>query len=109
MLPIFDGLTDLFWDNKIDMLRNLSLSSCSSQAKYALAYKDFDIDGDYNVPCSSMLYNLAMPKWLRKVDNYKKQDIKAGRDISNMYPRRISHGLACNSPKVIIFATGNVR
>jgi hypothetical protein len=83
MLPILDGLTDLFWDSKIDMLRNLSLSSCSSQAKYALAYKDFDIDGDYNVPCSSMLYNLTMPKWLRKVDNYKKQDLIAGRDISN--------------------------
>jgi hypothetical protein len=38
MLPIIDGLTNLFWENNIDMLHNLSLSSCSSQAKYALAY-----------------------------------------------------------------------
>jgi hypothetical protein len=83
ILPILVGLTDLFWDNKIDMLRNVSLSSCSSQAKYTLAYKDFDIDGDSNVPCWSMLYNLTMPKWPSKVDNYKKQDLKAGRDISN--------------------------
>jgi hypothetical protein len=39
MIPIIEGLIDLFWENKIDMLQNLSLSSCSNQTKYALHLK----------------------------------------------------------------------
>jgi hypothetical protein len=83
MLPIIDGLTDLFWENKIDMLHNLSLSSCSSQTKYALAYKDFNINADYSVPSGKIPYNLTMAKWLKKVDGYRKQDFKAKRDTKN--------------------------
>jgi hypothetical protein len=94
MLPIIDGLTNLFWENKIDMLHNLSLSSCSSQAKYALAYKDFDINQDYNVPCGNILYNLTMPKWLTKCENYKKQDQKANRDTSKNVSKK-DYAWAC--------------
>jgi hypothetical protein len=29
------------------MLRNISLSSCADQVKFAMAYKDFNINSDY--------------------------------------------------------------
>jgi hypothetical protein len=47
MLPIIDAHIKLYNEFHVDMLRNLSLSSCSLQVKYALTIKDFDINGDY--------------------------------------------------------------
>jgi HEPN domain-containing protein len=79
MIPIIEGLIDLFWENKVDMLQNLSLSSCSNQTKYALAFRDFNIDEDYNVP-TGFGFNLTENKWKRKVDSYRTQDERAGRD-----------------------------
>jgi hypothetical protein len=81
MTPIVDGLIDLFWENKIDMLHNLSLSSCASQAKYALAYKEFHINQDYNPP-AQRVFKLTKKSWLNKVENYRQQDEKAPRDTS---------------------------
>jgi hypothetical protein len=40
MLPIIDNLVNMFAENKIDMLMNLSLSSAASQMKYAMCYED---------------------------------------------------------------------
>jgi hypothetical protein len=39
----------LEWYNtqNIDMLRNISLSTCADQVKFAMAYKDFNINFDY--------------------------------------------------------------
>jgi hypothetical protein len=90
MTPIVDGLIDLFWENKIDMLHNLSLSSCVSQAKYALAYKDFDINQDYNPP-AQRVYKLTEKSWLNKVENYRQQDEKAKRDTSKNVSKNDYH------------------
>jgi hypothetical protein len=79
MIPIIEGFIALFWENKIDMLQNLSLSSCSNQTKYSLAFQDFNIDEDYNVP-TGFGFNLTEEKWKRKVDSYRTQDERAGRD-----------------------------
>jgi hypothetical protein len=49
MIPIIEGLSKMFASNDIDMLRNLSLSSNSNQAKYGLAYKDFNMNEDYSL------------------------------------------------------------
>jgi hypothetical protein len=99
MTPIVDGLIGLFWENKIDMLHNLSLSSCASQAKYALAYKDFRIDEDYNPP-AQRVFKLTEKSRLNKVENYRQQDEKAKRDTSKTYPKMVTFGHACNSNKV---------
>jgi ssDNA-binding Zn-finger/Zn-ribbon topoisomerase 1 len=48
MIPALDNLINMFFEYKVDMLHNLSLSSNASQIKYALAYRDFDINGDYS-------------------------------------------------------------
>jgi hypothetical protein len=43
MCPIIDFLIHKFQEFDVDMLRNISLSSCTDQVKFALAYKDFNI------------------------------------------------------------------
>jgi hypothetical protein len=48
MIPMIDARI-MYNNYYVDMLRNLSLSSCASQIKYALAYKDFDINKDDSV------------------------------------------------------------
>jgi hypothetical protein len=49
MGPIIGFLINQFHKYDIDMLRNISLSSCADQVKFATAYKDFDINGDYSI------------------------------------------------------------
>jgi hypothetical protein len=49
MCPIIDFLINQFHKYDIDMLRNISLSSCADQVKFVMAYKDFDINGDYSI------------------------------------------------------------
>ena len=48
MSPIIDFLIHKFQEFDVDMLRNISLSSCADQVKFALAYKDFNINFDYS-------------------------------------------------------------
>jgi hypothetical protein len=48
MCPIIDFLINKFEENNTDMLRNISLSSCADQVKFAMAYKSFNIKEDYS-------------------------------------------------------------
>jgi hypothetical protein len=48
MRPMIDNLIRNMWADKVDMLRNFSLSANASALKYAMAYEDFDINADYS-------------------------------------------------------------
>jgi hypothetical protein len=78
MIPIIDYLIKKFAEDSVDMLRNFSLSSCASQTKYAGAYEDFYIEGDYSETKKST-FVLSKEFWERKVLSYKQQDEKAER------------------------------
>jgi hypothetical protein len=45
MCPIIDFLIHKFREYDVDMLRNISLSYCADQVKFAMTYKDFNIKG----------------------------------------------------------------
>jgi hypothetical protein len=81
MIPIIEKLIKGFADQNVDMLRNISLSACASQAKFAILYENFDIDGDYSV--NSKTTFIATEEWFKdKIENYTEQDKKAKRDSS---------------------------
>jgi hypothetical protein len=48
MCPIIDFLIREFEKFNIDMLKNISLSSCANQVKFAMVYNDFNINYDYS-------------------------------------------------------------
>jgi hypothetical protein len=48
MYAIIDFLIHKFKEFDVNMLRNISLSSCVDQVKFALAHKDFNINSDYS-------------------------------------------------------------
>jgi hypothetical protein len=83
MAPIVDDLIKRFYQYDVDMLRNVSLSACASQVKYAFAYKEFDMNKDYNITQKVKNYNLTEEGWKKKVEGYINQDKKAKRDCSN--------------------------
>jgi LPS O-antigen subunit length determinant protein (WzzB/FepE family) len=70
-----------FREYAIDMLRNISLSACADQVKFAVAYKDFIVDGDYSQETKTT-FKLTEEYFKKKIDEYK-QDIKAKRNITN--------------------------
>jgi hypothetical protein len=49
MIPIINKLIKGFAEQKVDILRNISLSVCASQAKFATLYDQFNIDDDYSI------------------------------------------------------------
>ena len=65
---------------KVDMLQNLSYSSCASAEKYAFAYDKFNIKNDYQ-SIRKTTFKLEISYWKTKVDNYKKQDEISKRGI----------------------------
>jgi hypothetical protein len=82
MFPIIKGLSKRFEEWKVDMLKNLSLSSTSSQVKYAPAYNDFYINVDYSIK-SDNTFKLRPEYWSDMVARYRDQDRKKKRDTSN--------------------------
>ena len=82
MISPLDNLINLFWEHKIDMLKNLSLSANASAIKYAKCYDDFDINGDYSIHESETKFTPTREWFNKKCQQYKDQDIKANRDIS---------------------------
>jgi hypothetical protein len=82
MIPIIEGLSEKFAGDKVDMLRNLSLSSTSSQVKYALAYIDFDINEGYSEE-STNTFKLTLEDWKDMVTRYRDQDKKKKLDPKN--------------------------
>ena len=82
MISPLDNLIKLFWEHKIDMLKNLSLSANASAIKYAKCYDDFDINADYSVFSNDSKF-IPTKDWFKmKCRNYTEQDIRAKRDVS---------------------------
>jgi hypothetical protein len=63
MCPIIDFLIHKFEEYDIYMLRNISLSSCTDQVKFAMTYKDFNINSNY-----------SDKYFKKKIENYNIQD-----------------------------------
>jgi hypothetical protein len=55
------------------MLRNISLSSCAVQVKFAMEYKNFDINGNYSV-YQKTTFKLTEEYFKKKIENYNLQD-----------------------------------
>ena len=81
MCPIIDFLINKFEENNIDMLRNISLSSCADQVKFAMAYKNFNIKEDYSKQVKTT-FELTKDYFQRKISDYNEQDKKAKRKIT---------------------------
>ena len=83
MVPAID-----FWINTlkplgINLVNFMSISSFASSLKYALAYKDFDINKHYPNKPSGKPFKLTREHWAKKVANYKAQDEKKQRDTTD--------------------------
>jgi hypothetical protein len=65
------------------MLRSFSLASNATATKFALAYKDFDIDGDYSINEVLPEFELTRRKWVSMCSGYRRQDKEADRDFKN--------------------------
>jgi hypothetical protein len=63
------------------MLRNISLSSCADQVKFAMAYKDFNINSDYSQQVETT-FKISEEYFKKKVDGYLNQDANAERDTN---------------------------
>jgi hypothetical protein len=82
MIPIINKLIKVFADQKVDMLRNISLSTCASQSKFATLYEEFNIDADY--PTEAKTTFKPSEDWFKsKVESYFEQDTKAKRNTSD--------------------------
>jgi hypothetical protein len=55
------------------MLRNISLSFCADQVKFAVSYKDFDINSNYSI-YQETTFELTEEYFKKKRDNYNLQD-----------------------------------
>jgi hypothetical protein len=82
MCPIIDFLIRKFEEFDVDMLKNVSLSSCADQIKYATAYKDFNIRRDYSQQTETT-FILTEEYFKKKVDGYLRQDTEAERCTKN--------------------------
>jgi hypothetical protein len=80
MCPIIDVLIHKFQKYDIYMLRNISLSSCADQVKFAVAYKDFDINNNYSV-YQETTFELTEEYFEKKIENYSIQNTCAKRCI----------------------------
>jgi hypothetical protein len=83
MISPLDNIIDMNWQYKVDTLLNLSLSANASSIKYALAYKDFDINGNYEQDTTAKTFYPNREWFKRKCENYLNQDKKAKRDIKD--------------------------
>jgi hypothetical protein len=82
MCSIIDFLIHQFQKYDTDVLRNISLSSCAEKVKFAMAYKDFDINRNYS-QYTKTTFELTEEYFKKKTDNYNLQDSSAGRPIVN--------------------------
>jgi hypothetical protein len=53
---IIDFLVHKFQEYDIDMLRNISLTACADQVKFAMAYKNLNMDSDYSQQIANRYY-----------------------------------------------------
>ena len=76
MIKPIDNLIELNGKYGVDMLSNMSLSKNASAIKYALAYKGFDPDEDYQVVNDKNTFKPTKEWWSNKCDRYYDQDCK---------------------------------
>ena len=83
MFKVIDNLTKLYWEHKLDVIQNLSLSSLASQSKYLMCYKDFDWNKEYAIEKdTSERFKVTESWWKYKCNSYYKQDQQAERIFS---------------------------
>jgi hypothetical protein len=109
MISPIDNIIHMNWTYKIDTLLNLSLSANASSIKYALAYNDFDVHGDYNFDSDDKTFDLRYDNFKKKWDNYRNDDKKKKRNVaeplnesifkilSNMYNEQNKRCYICNA------------
>jgi hypothetical protein len=91
MFPIINALVEKFQTLNVDLLRNFSLSACAAEAKYAMAYKDFDINGDYSTTAETT-FTLTEEHFKEMILNYIQQDRTAKRTtIDNISIKDFAH------------------
>ena len=88
MIKPIDNLIELNAQYHVDLISNLSLSKCSACIKYALAYKDFDINKDYEVVNKENTFKPTLQWWKYKVHSYYEQDCKYNQ-THKMNPRNL--------------------
>ena len=66
MISPLDNIITFTWEKNVDALRNLSLSANASAIKYALCYKDFDINADYSTESTLPTFKLTPEFWKGK-------------------------------------------
>jgi hypothetical protein len=76
MCLIIDFLINQFHKYDVDMLRNISLSSCADQVKFAVAHKDFDINSNYSIH-QEITFELTEEYFRKKIENYNIYDTNA--------------------------------
>jgi hypothetical protein len=82
MCPIIDFLINKFREYSVDMLRNISLSSCADQVKFAIAYKDFNFNSDYSQETKTSFK--VTEEYFKKIDGYYQQNKNAKKNTSNI-------------------------
>jgi hypothetical protein len=75
MCPIIDKLISCYKPYGVDMLHQISLSSNASQLKYAMVYKNFNMNADYSEVVETT-YTLTERAWAKKFACYLAQDKK---------------------------------
>jgi hypothetical protein len=78
--PVINFLIHKFQEFYVDKLRNISLSSCADQVKFAMAYKNFNINFDYSEQTETT-FKITEEYFKKKIEGYNHQDINADRDI----------------------------
>ena len=83
MIKPIDYLIELNAQYNVDLISNLSLSKNASCIKYALAYKDFNPNGNYNVIHNLTTFVPDEQWWKYKCSNYFDQDSKYNTKLQN--------------------------
>jgi hypothetical protein len=88
MISPLENIIKMNWEYNVDTLLNLSLSANASAIKYALAYKDFDVNEDYSTSSDERSFIPNREWFKKKCDNYINQDRKAKRNTRNNLTER---------------------
>ncbi|KAA6371265.1 MAG: hypothetical protein EZS28_033207, partial [Streblomastix strix] len=84
MIQPLDNLINWFYQYNVDMLSFMSLAANANAIKYAIAYKDFDINTNYpQQSIKSKPFTLSQSYWNYKVIGYNIQDKQKYRKTNN--------------------------
>ncbi|KAA6359863.1 MAG: hypothetical protein EZS28_044610, partial [Streblomastix strix] len=84
MIQPLDNLINWFYQYNVDMLSFMSLAANANAIKYAIVYKDFDLNTNYPQSQSkSKPFILSQSYWNYKVEGYNIQDKQKHRKTNN--------------------------